>query len=166
RWERVYRGHRIRFENSWYTGEALFIDGVLVDRCGTGPRRQLSSMIEAGDGAGDVIVALPETRFLTVGCHIMAERQAGPLTGARRIEEDRRRAALRSPWLRLGWIGAVYVLLLIPLLSSLGYSDAGAWSTPWIEWIAAPIIALWALRQFARQTRPRWLPVFPTMVAL
>jgi uncharacterized protein (TIGR03067 family) len=169
RWDKVYRGHRIRFENGWYTGEALYIDGVLVDRCGTGPLRQLSGLIEAGDGAGDVIVATPDTRFGSVGCRIVAERQHGPVTEERIAEESRRRSKLvsQSPWGRLGLILAVYSLVLTGVFSLIaGYSDGGWWSRPCVECIAAAIFGLGALWQIVRGTRPRWLPVFPTIVAL
>src|SRR5262249_15116020 len=167
RWEKTYRGHRIRFENSWYTGEALYIDGVLVDRCGTGPRRQLSGLIAEGEGAGDVIVAFPETTLASVGCRIVAERQHGPMTPARAADEARRRRAVPSAWGRLGRIGVAHAVPLVLLFSLIAaYSDSGWWSTPWLEWIAAPVLGLWALWQLVRGVRPRWLPVYPAIVAV
>ncbi len=82
RWEVIYRGHWIRFENSCYTAEALFIDGVKVAGAGFGIRRELRGVIERDEGAGDEIVVLSEAGLLSFRCRIFVERRRAPVAVA------------------------------------------------------------------------------------
>lgn len=58
RWEIAYKGHEIRFENSPYTGERLYLDGGRVARGGVGLKMEMRAPIRVGEGVGEEIVAL------------------------------------------------------------------------------------------------------------
>ena len=51
-----YKGHEIRVENGWTSGERLFVDGVMQDeQLGFGFRSRLWGKIGDGDGLGETI---------------------------------------------------------------------------------------------------------------
>ncbi|HZP61142.1 MAG TPA: hypothetical protein VFB27_12530 [Opitutaceae bacterium] len=55
-WNIKHKGHEIRVENGWFTGERLIVDGEMQDEhkefafCG-----QLRGKIGSGDGEGEII---------------------------------------------------------------------------------------------------------------
>ena len=55
-WEVNYKGHKVRVENTWFSGERLFVDNELQDEeVGYGVRTRLFGRIKDGDGAGEKI---------------------------------------------------------------------------------------------------------------
>ncbi len=69
-WQTTHKGHTIRVENGWFSGERLIVDGEVQDaRTGFGFRSQLSGRIKSGDGDGEVIrVSLGG--WFVIACHI------------------------------------------------------------------------------------------------
>jgi serine/threonine protein kinase len=185
RWEVIYKGHRIRFQNSCYTGEALFLDGVCVARGGLGPLRELRAVIAHGEGAGDEIRAVAEADLTSVRCRIFAEQKTPPTGDSPALDEPA--APLpRSPWRRVAWIGLGFPLyfvfmmgILLPayldgtsgfpgvprvwaLLGS-RYRYGGWWPTPWFEFLSAAAFLALAAWQRWRWTRLRWLRFVPAL---
>ena len=55
-WNLNYKGHQIRVENGWFSGERLIVDGELQDeQKGFAARSRLWGKIRNGDGAGETI---------------------------------------------------------------------------------------------------------------
>ena len=55
-WQTQYKGHEIKVENGWFSGERLIVDGELQDEHkGMGLRSKLWGKIRDGDAAGEVI---------------------------------------------------------------------------------------------------------------
>ncbi len=103
RWEVVYRGHQIRFENSPLTGERLFLDGGMVSRGGVGMKMELRAPIRVGEGAGDEIMALvgaPGDRVHRLGDHHRHDRVRSPTLASRPLR-DRGRERFRTASLPL-----------------------------------------------------------------
>jgi hypothetical protein len=180
RWEVVYKGHRIRFQNSCFTGEALFIDGLCVARAGQQPWGELRAVIATEEGAGDEIIVLAETGLLSVHCRIFTERNVRPQGDGTATME-----MLPSPWRRLAWVGLGYLLFPVVMLTLFlpGYTDGktvprdvwsifgsryaegGWWSTPWIEFFSAASFLILAAWQLWRRIQPRWLSVVSLLLA-
>jgi tRNA A-37 threonylcarbamoyl transferase component Bud32 len=76
-WDVPYKGRTLRFENSPFTGERLFVDGVRIATGGFGLLRELRGTIPEGPGAGDEVRALCEAGFLRFGCRISVS-EGGP----------------------------------------------------------------------------------------
>ena len=72
-WNIKHKGHEIRVENGWFSGERLIVDGEIQDaRRGFGVRSQLSGRIKTGDGAGELIrVSLGG--WFGIGCDIFVD---------------------------------------------------------------------------------------------
>ncbi len=72
-WNLTHKGHKIRVENGWFSGERLVIDGETQDeRRGFAFRSQLSGRIRAGDGAGEHI-RVSIGGWFTIGCHVFVD---------------------------------------------------------------------------------------------
>lgn len=55
-WNIQYKGHEVRVENGWFTGERLIVDGEMQDEHkGFAFRSRLWGKIRVGDGAGEII---------------------------------------------------------------------------------------------------------------
>jgi WD40 repeat protein/tRNA A-37 threonylcarbamoyl transferase component Bud32 len=76
-WDVSYKGRTIRFQNSPFTGERLFVDGVRIATGGFGFMRELRGTIPDGPGAGDQVRALCEAGFLSFKCRISVT-EGGP----------------------------------------------------------------------------------------
>jgi tRNA A-37 threonylcarbamoyl transferase component Bud32 len=76
-WDVPYKGRTIRFENSPFAGERLFVDGVRIATGGFGFLRELRGTIPDGPGAGDEVRALCEAGFLSFKCRISVS-EGGP----------------------------------------------------------------------------------------
>ncbi|MCD9006667.1 hypothetical protein LDO31_10550 [Luteimonas sp. XNQY3] len=76
RWELAYKGHEIRFENSPFTGERLFLDGGLVARGGVGMKMEMRAPIRVGDGAGEELVALVDAGLRRFRLRLFADGAA------------------------------------------------------------------------------------------
>jgi hypothetical protein len=72
-WQTTHKGHQIRVENGWFSGERLIVDGKAQDeRRGFAFRSELSGRIKSGDGAGEPIrVSLGG--WFVIGCHIFVD---------------------------------------------------------------------------------------------
>ncbi len=93
-WDVIYRGHKIRFDNSVYASGRLYIDKQLVASGGVGPTTQLRGRILEGDGAGDVIVARTKADLLSFRLRLYAQRggssfAAAPVVYSRREDVSR-----------------------------------------------------------------------------
>ena len=73
RWETLYRGHHITFENGILSAERLYIDGVRVARGGFGRKMELAGTIPSGEGAGDRIIAWVDARVTQFRLRLFAE---------------------------------------------------------------------------------------------
>ena len=74
-WNVKYNGHDIRVENSWLSGERLFIDDELQDmKKGLGLRSVLYGKIKQSDGK-DEEVRVSLGGWLTVDCHIFVDNK-------------------------------------------------------------------------------------------
>jgi uncharacterized protein (TIGR03067 family) len=73
RWAVVYRGHPIRFENSCFTGECLFVDDICIARGGVGLRNEVRATIPRGECAGEEIVVFAESGLFSFHCRIFVE---------------------------------------------------------------------------------------------
>jgi hypothetical protein len=72
-WQITHKGHSIRVENGWFSGERLIVDGELQDEHkGFAERSQLSGRIKSGDGAGESIRVSLGGWFL-VNCQIFVD---------------------------------------------------------------------------------------------
>jgi hypothetical protein len=72
-WQITHKGHELRVENGWFSGERLIVDGVTQDeRRGFAFRSQLAGRIKSGDGEGDSIRVTLGGWFV-VGCHIFVD---------------------------------------------------------------------------------------------
>jgi hypothetical protein len=55
-WNIQYKGHEIRVENGWFSGERLIVDGELQDEHkGIALRSRLWGKIRSGGGVGETI---------------------------------------------------------------------------------------------------------------
>ena len=55
-WNIKHKGHEIRVENGWFSGERLIVDGETQDEHkGFAFRSRLWGKIRSGDGAGEII---------------------------------------------------------------------------------------------------------------
>ena len=80
-WNIRYKGHDIRVENGWFSGERLIVDGEMQDaRRGFGFRSQLSGRIRGGDGVGEPIRA-SLGGWLVIGCDLFVDDRAIPTEG-------------------------------------------------------------------------------------
>ena len=79
RWDTIYKGHRIVFENGVGSAEKLFIDGVRVARGGFGRRMELVGTVPSGDGAGDRIIAWVDARVTQFRLRLFAEPATAPV---------------------------------------------------------------------------------------
>jgi hypothetical protein len=72
-WNIKHKGHEIRVENGWFSGERLIVDGETQDeQKGFGFRSRLWGKIKSGDGAGEPIkVALGG--WFVIGCRIFVD---------------------------------------------------------------------------------------------
>ena len=72
-WNIKHKGHEIRVENGWFSGERLIVDGETQDgRRGFGVRSQLCGRIRGGNGEGEPIrVSLGG--WFTIGCHVFVD---------------------------------------------------------------------------------------------
>lgn len=72
-WNTTYKGHPIRIENGWFSGERLIVDGETQDeQRGFAFRSQLTGRIRSGDGEGEPIrVSLGG--WLAISCHIFID---------------------------------------------------------------------------------------------
>jgi len=166
-WEVEHEGHTIALSNNAFESE-LFIDHVKVAKSsGMALRRELRGVIPGGRAAGSEIKAIVEAGRTELRCRIVV--QAGKTTAANAdkwtAEPEKPVPRPRFPWRRLAWMTVGYVvvcLVLTPFIA--GYSDMGWWSTPWIEFIAAPVFLLLAIGQLF--VRPMWLAVLPACLGL
>jgi serine/threonine-protein kinase len=127
RWEVEHQGHRIRFENSCYTGEKLFIDGQLAARGGFGLRTELRGPVTDGAGGAEEIVVFCEATFFRVRCRIYVERngEAARAEQPARLPQAKRRPMLPAAsfvvlpaatlvvlliWLAFYWLGPPVIL--------------------------------------------------------
>ena len=55
-WNIKYKGHEIRVENGWFSGERLIVDGETQDeQKGFAIRSRLWGKIRSGDGVGEIV---------------------------------------------------------------------------------------------------------------
>ena len=72
-WQTTHKGHSIRVENGWFSGERLIVDGELQDEHkGFAFRSHLSGRIKSGDGAGESIRVSLGGWFL-INCQIFVD---------------------------------------------------------------------------------------------
>src|SRR5262245_18812981 len=111
RWDVPYKDRTIRFENSPFTGERLYVDGVRIAKSCFGGLRELRGTIPDGPGAGDEVQALCEAGLFYFKCRI-AVSEGGPpaLATAQLAGSD----AEAPPAAR--WLVAVAVLAVLGLL--------------------------------------------------
>ena len=84
-----------------------------------------------------------------------------PATLAKLVSRTQKRPSFgRAAWSGLGYVPLVVVLLMF--IS--GYSDAGWWATPWIEWLSA--CGFLGLAAWHVWRRPRWLAIVPVSLAV
>lgn len=78
-WTTTHKGHQIRVENGWFSGERLIVDGETQDeRRGFSIRSQLSGRIRSGEGVGEAIrVSLGG--WFVIGCHLFVDDRLIPL---------------------------------------------------------------------------------------
>lgn len=70
--EVMYDGHHILVENSWFTGERLYVDGQLQDEnLGLGLRCKLYGELKSNEGRKIIKVALGGT--FKINCRIFVE---------------------------------------------------------------------------------------------
>lgn len=68
----MYNGHHIQVENSWFTGEKLFVDGQLQDEnLGLGIRAILNGKLKSNEDRKSIKVALGG--FLKINCRIFVD---------------------------------------------------------------------------------------------
>lgn len=80
-WNIKYKGHDIRVENGWLSGERLIVDGETQDaRRGFALRSQLTGRIRSGDGAGEPVRASLGGWFI-IGCDVFVDDRAIPTEG-------------------------------------------------------------------------------------
>ena len=74
-WQITHKGHSIRVENGWFSGERLIVDGEVQDEHkGFAERSQLSGRIKNGEGAGEGIrVSLGG--WFVINCQIFVDDQ-------------------------------------------------------------------------------------------
>lgn len=75
RWEILYRGHKIRFENSPVMAERLYLDDGLVARGGLGSKMEMRAPIRVGEGVGEEVMALSDAGMLKVRLRIYIESE-------------------------------------------------------------------------------------------
>ena len=73
KWDIKYKGHDIRVENGWLSGERLYVDGELQDeQVGFGLRSRLYGKVKENEGAGeDIKVSLGG--WFTINCRIFID---------------------------------------------------------------------------------------------
>jgi len=72
-WNINHKGHEIRVENGWLSGERLVVDGETQDeQKGFAFRSRLWGKIKNGDGAGEAI-KVSTGGWLIVGCSIFVD---------------------------------------------------------------------------------------------
>jgi hypothetical protein len=70
--EVMYNGHHIQVENSWFTGEKLYVDGKLQDEnLGLGIRAILNGVLKSNDDRKSIKVAIGG--FFKINCRIFVE---------------------------------------------------------------------------------------------
>ncbi len=81
-WQITYKGHAIRVQNGWFSGEQLSVDGETQDaRRGFAFRSQLSGRIRSGDGAGELIRVSLGGWFI-IGCDLFIDDRPIPTGSA------------------------------------------------------------------------------------
>lgn len=125
-WECIYKGRRVIFENSVYTGEKLFIDGALMARGGFGRRMEIAGTIPGGAGAGDRIIAWTDARFQTFRLRLFAEPatnatqlSAAPSNEMGRATEKRMAASKTSS--RLWLVASILLIATVTTISAPPY---------------------------------------------
>ena len=72
-WSVKHKGHDIRVENGWFSGERLIVDGEVQDEhTGYAVRSRLWGKIQSGDGVGEAIKVSLGGWFVT-GCRIFVD---------------------------------------------------------------------------------------------
>jgi hypothetical protein len=72
-WEIEYKGHKVKVENTWFSGERLYVDDELQDEeVGFGIRSRLFGKIKSGDGEGEIIKVSLGAWF-SVSCRIFID---------------------------------------------------------------------------------------------
>lgn len=72
RFEVMHNDHHIQVENSWFTGEKLYVDGQLQDEnLGLGLRAVLNGELKSDEGRKRIKVALGG--FFKLNCRIFVE---------------------------------------------------------------------------------------------
>lgn len=73
KWEVEYKGHKIKVENSWFSGERLYVDEELQDeQVGLGFRSRLYGRIKYGE-CQDEIIKVSLGGWFTVNCRIFID---------------------------------------------------------------------------------------------
>ncbi|HKB05814.1 MAG TPA: protein kinase [Gemmataceae bacterium] len=178
RWDVPYKGRTIRFENSPYLGERLYVDGVRIARGGFGFMRELRGTVPDGPGAGDEVRALCEAGFLQFKCRISVS-EGGPSPAAPVAPAALGRAAAAgggaepSPTVAptspagFAWLVAIG-LVAVPAL--LFWTQEEFWAGYFRPGYVAPVsmlvtsglflAVLWWCR---RQSEPRWYRLILTL---
>ncbi len=72
-WNIKHKGHEIRVENGWFSGERLIVDGETQDEHkGFGVRSRLWGKIKSGDGTGQT-VKVSLGGWFVIGCRIFID---------------------------------------------------------------------------------------------
>ena len=80
-WNTTHKGHHIRVENGWFSGERLFVDGEMQDeRKGFAFRSQLSGRIRSGEGEG-AMIKVSLGGWFVIDCQIFVDDRLIPVGG-------------------------------------------------------------------------------------
>ncbi len=75
-WNVQYKGHEIRVESHWFSGERLVVDGELEDeQLGCGFRSWLSGSIPSGGDGAEESIKVSLGGFFTVGCRVFVDHK-------------------------------------------------------------------------------------------